>query len=219
VGSADYYVYAFDMFRGVLQWRFAASGRVVQPMTLSEVDLFIRAENRGLYRVDKFYGQRYWLAPDAEKFLAVHYLRDREGKFVFDREGKILARYVYATDSQDRLLILDGDRGTVLAKFDTSAWKIPTTNGWTDRVYLANGDGQLMCLRPRDSRRPQFVRVNLPPRPSGQPVQVGPAPKKDMEMEKKDGDAMKKDARAPLVSPTLTALHRMTNDEARMTKE
>ena len=78
------------------------------------------------------------------------------------------------------------------AKVDFADWAIPVANEWTDRVYLANGDGQIMCLRPRDSRRPQFVRVNLPPRPSGPPV--GPAPEKKMEMEKKDGEAMKKDA-------------------------
>ena len=163
VGSADFFVYAFDMYRGSLMWRFAASGPVTRPMTINEVDLFVRADNRGLYRLDKYFGQSYWLSPEAEKFLAVHYQRDRDGKFVLDREGKVLARYVYATDSQNRLLVLDGDRGTVLARFDTAAWQLPTTNGWTDRVYIANNDGQLMCLRPRDSRRPQFVRVNLPP--------------------------------------------------------
>ncbi|HEX3315847.1 MAG TPA: PQQ-binding-like beta-propeller repeat protein, partial [Gemmataceae bacterium] len=225
VGSQDYFVYAFDMYRGALMWRFAAGAPVVQPMTLNEVDLFVRAENRGLFRVDKYYGQSYWMAPDAVKFLAVHYLRDRNGKFVLDRQGKVLAKYVYATDSQERLLILDGDRGSVLARFDTSLWKLPTTNGWTDRVYLANGDGQLVCLRPRDSRHPQFVRVNLPP-PSKVPAGPPPEKKLDTDMEKKDPDKMeKKDAEkkaariAPRVTPALTALERSLRDDARMTKE
>ena len=220
VGSQDYFVYAFDMFRGALMWRFAAGAAVVQPMTLNEVDLFVRAENRGLYRVDKYYGQSYWLAPDAVKFLAAHYLRDRDGKFVLDRQGKVLAKYVYATDSQERLLVLDGDRGTLLARFDTSLWKIPTTNNWTDRVYLANGDGQLVCLRPRDSRRPQFVRVNLPPPPK---VPVGPPPEKKIDMDKKDADKMEKKDAARIGSSyerILTASRGdMTTDEARMTKE
>ena len=204
IGSQDYFVYAFDMYRGALMWRFAAGAPVLRPITVNEVDIFVRAENRGLYRVDKYYGQSYWMAPDAVKFLAAHYLRDRDGKFVLDRQGKVLARYVYATDSQERLLILDGDRGTVLARYDTSLWKLPTTNGWTDRVYLANGDGQMVCLRPRDSRRPQFVRVNLPPPPK---VLAGPPPEKKIDMEKKDARAF------PSVSPTLTALGRMTKLE------
>ena len=203
LGSQDYFVYAFDMSRRALMWRFPATGPVIRPMTMTQHDLFVRAENRGLFRVDKYFGQKYWLNPDAEKFLAIHYLRDRNGGDAADREGKILARYVYATDSQQRLLVLDGDRGTLLARFDTSAWKLPITNEWTDRVYLANGDGQLVCLRPRDSRRPQFVQVKMPPPPK---VPVGPAPEKKLDMEKKDemkkDDATKKDARlAPAGKP------------------
>jgi outer membrane protein assembly factor BamB len=183
LGSQDFNQYAFDLVRERVVWRFPAGGPIVQAPEANEVDLFMYAENRGLYRLDKFFGQMYWRAADAEKFLAATYLRDRDGKFVLDKQGRVLAKYVYALDRDEQLLILDGDRGTLLARFDTSAWKVPTVNSWTDRLYLANTDGQLLCLRPRDSFRPQFNRVNYPPQPT---AATGPPPEKKEDMDKKE---------------------------------
>jgi len=42
-------------------------------------------------------------------------------------------------------------RGTALATYNLTDWTISIANEWTDRVFLAANDGQVICLRHRDS--------------------------------------------------------------------
>ena len=204
--SQDFNMYAIDMERERVYWRFAAGAGAGRRPDVNDADVFLRAEGRGLFRIDRYTGQSYWLAPDADRFLAVHYLRDANGKFVEDKQRRVLTKYVYAFDRYGRLLILDGDRGTLMGQYDTSAWTVPIVNEWTDRLYLGNQDGQIMALRPRSGRMPQICKSVLPPRK----IETKPAapiaidlPKekaKDKEMEK-DKDKAKDDKTSRLHSP------------------
>ena len=47
-----------------------------------------------------------------------------------------------------------------MAKLDLSEWAIPIPNEWTDRVYLAANDGQVMCLRHRDLLKPLPLKTH-----------------------------------------------------------
>ena len=111
----------------------------------------------------------------------------------------MLAKYVYAADSHGKLLILDGERGGVLGQYDTSAWQKPVANEWTDRIYFANGDGQILSLRPRDSRQPQVNkslpvppklernRQLAPPPPAAPPPAAVPPKEEEKKVEEKVG--------------------------------
>jgi outer membrane protein assembly factor BamB len=193
VGGQDFNLYAFNMETGRLNWRFASGAVIQRRPDVNDADVFIISQGRGLFRVHRFTGDSYWLEPSGDRFLAAHYYKDPQDKFKVDRQGRVLAKYVYAADRQGKLLILDGERGGILAHFDTSAWQTPVENQWTDRLYLGNLDGQILCLRPRDSRRPQVNKsVPVPRKPGDEkptpapPSPAPPSPKKEDERKIED---------------------------------
>jgi PQQ-like domain len=188
-GGKDFNLYALNLENERMIWRFPTGAPLVRRPDVNDADVFVVSEGRGLFRVHRFTGENYWLEPSAERFLTAHYYKDGSGKFKLDRQGRILAKYVYATDRHGRLLILDGDRGGILSQFDTSAWQTPAENSWTDRLYLANRDGQILCLRPRDSRLPQVNKSIAGPPKAGDdrpapPVAPAPPPQKKEEDKK-----------------------------------
>jgi outer membrane protein assembly factor BamB len=195
IGGQDSFLYALDLERERLVWRFASGAPILRRPAVNDADVFVVSQGRGMSRVHRFTGESYWLEPAAERFLAAHYFKGAHGKFKVDRQDRVLAKYVYAADRFGRLLILDGDRGGVLAQFDSSDWQTPIDNEWTDRLYLGNNDGQIVCLRPRDSRPPQVNKSILLPRPAGDdraaPVvaPVIPSPKKDEEKKVEEKNA------------------------------
>ncbi len=181
LGSTDYHLYAFDLARGRLAWRFSAAGPVVRPVHATDRDVYVSPERVGLYRLHRATGAERWLNRDAEYFLATN------GKFV------------YATDRFGNLLVLDYHRGTTLARYDTRDFTVLVPNEMTDRLYLAAHNGLIVCLHHRDFPKPLAVTDLSGEEGNGKSPPKKGEEKKDGKMDpgmkdgdKKDGD--KKDA-------------------------
>ncbi len=194
IGGQDYNLYAVDLFKNRLAWRFASGAPILQKPNVNDADVFVVSQGRGMFRVHRYTGKSYWLEPTAERFLAAHYFKGGEDKFKVDNQDRVLAKYVYVADRLGKLLVVDGDRGGVLAQYDTSDWQTPIVNEWTDRIYLGNQDGQILSLHPRNSRRPQVNKSIVGPRNAGDDR---PAPPADVPAPKKD-DEKKADEKAAL---------------------
>jgi outer membrane protein assembly factor BamB len=162
VASEDYQVYAFDTSRAQLQWRYFGAAPIQSPAMVTNEDVFVVPDRIGLTRVDRATGRGVWSNKVAVRFLCTNY------------------KFVYANDAQGRLLLLDYFRGTELARWDASSWTIPVPNDRTDRLFLANHDGQIMCLHHRDIVRP------LPVRTPKEIVVKPPEDKKKKEKDKKE---------------------------------
>lgn len=177
VGSDDYFLYALNLDLDRLEWRFASGAPIVRKPLVNDADVFVFSRGRGLFRVFRFTGADFWLEPAAENFLAAHYFKDAKNVFKIDSQGRAVAKYVYVTDRHGKLLILDGDRGGVLGQFDMSDWQTTLANEWTDRIYFANNDGQILALHPRDSRLPQINKsIHVPVKASAPRAPVPDAP-------------------------------------------
>ena len=87
---------------------------------------------------------------------------------------------MYALDSVGRFNVIDARRGTTLATLNLSDWAIAIPNEWTDRIYLAANDGQILCLRHRDLAKPIVMKSPEIPKAIEE--------KKPMEEPKKDDD-------------------------------
>src|SRR5438132_1560632 len=94
----------------------------------TDEDLFIVADRGGLIRMDRQVGTSIWQNPEATQYLATN------------------PKFVYATDKQGRLLVLDRRRGIRLATLDTSEFVFHVQNETTDRILLAAHDGTVICL-------------------------------------------------------------------------
>jgi outer membrane protein assembly factor BamB len=204
IGGEDFNIYSLDLDFAKLLWRFPSGGPIMRRPEINDADVFVVSQGRGLFRIHRFIGVEYWLEPGAERFLAASYFKDAQDKFKLDARGRVLAKYVYAADRAGKLLVLDGDRGGLLATYDTSDWQTPVVNQWTDRLYFANYDGQILCLRPRESRTPQVNRSIVGPKKLAE-APAPPEPKKDeSDREKKDDDKVAATAIEPVLSTTTT---------------
>ncbi|MFO0863444.1 MAG: PQQ-binding-like beta-propeller repeat protein [Gemmataceae bacterium] len=150
LGSLDSVVYAVDMNTERILWRFLAGQQVDRQPFATDNDIFVKAK-RGLTRLERSSGKVYWANPDGSNFLATN------------------SKYVYATDRQGKLLVLDGWRGATLAKLDMRDWILLVPNEWTDRIYLAAHDGQVLCLRCRDYQRPLVIKTVVTPKKKDEP--------------------------------------------------
>jgi outer membrane protein assembly factor BamB len=143
IASLDYQLYAFDMDRARLRWRFTGTAPVSMPVQATDRDVFVAPDRVGLFRLDRATGGERWLARGAQRFLATN------------------GKYLYAFDSAGHLLVLDYDRGTQLACWDTRDYTVPVPNEWTDRLYLAAHNGLIVCLHHRAIPAP--LKIKTPP--------------------------------------------------------
>ena len=149
IGSDDFNLYAINMAGGQqggqLVWRYIAGAPILRQPHVNDADVYITPDRVGLRRVDRRFGREVWTNRDVQKFLAANltnvYARDRIGKFY----------------------VLDGRRGTTLATHNLMDWTISIANEWTDRIYLAANDGQVICLRHRDLPRPLSMKSREDP--------------------------------------------------------
>jgi outer membrane protein assembly factor BamB len=139
VASMDFTVYALDIESGVILWRFTADRAIRRKPVVTDEDVYVSPEGAGLFRVDRKSGDEIWRNGEAERFLANNQW------------------FVYASDRDGRMLVLDRARGRRLSALDVHDFVVPIANEVTDRVYLAANDGLIVCLH--DRRYPKPLRV------------------------------------------------------------
>ena len=176
-GASDFNVYAVNMRNGVLLWRHIAGAPVLQRPLVNDRDVFVTPERTGLRKLERQNGREVWTNRDAERFLATN------------------EHFVYALNKLGKLYVLDAKRGTSLAAYDANEWTISVQNEFTDRIYLAANDGQILCLRHRDLTKPLVMKVT---------DEYRREEKKDKKEEKKDEEKKeeKKEEKASIAFDT-----------------
>jgi outer membrane protein assembly factor BamB len=160
--TADSHLTALEIPSGRIVWRSATGSSLFQKPEVTDEDVYVGAERGGLMRIKRPTGETVWRHPLAHRFLAAN------GKFV------------YATDRQGRLLILDRARGHQLAGYDTRDFVVPVSNEWTDRLYLASNDGLLVCLHDRAYRKPLRTKTTEEqPKPANGKAETPPTEKSE----------------------------------------
>lgn len=181
-GFDDETIVAFELDAGklVINWRQSLSGRLTQAPAALDADVYAAVLGRGLYCLDRLTGAVRWRQPDAVQFVAA---------------GK---RVLYARDPHGRLLLLDRAKGSLVATLDTRAFTAAIPNDVSDRVYLANNDGLVLCLQEATATAATYY--NRPPRtPAPEksaepaPAEEKPVPKPKPEEKPKAGEKPKKD--------------------------
>jgi putative pyrroloquinoline-quinone binding quinoprotein len=207
IAAEDYTLYALDMKAPLLRWRFLSSAPIYRQPIVTDRDIYIVPERLGMSRLLRETGEEVWANRDAVQFLAVN------------------PKIVYARDRRGNLLFLDALRGSILATFDLRDWTVVVANEWTDRIYVAAQDGQVLCLRHRDYAAPLKNRTIVGPKldegaetpdkeapgkeAPGKEAPGKEAPKKE-DMEKKNGekkDDEKMGRLTPRPAPVWLAAH------------
>jgi hypothetical protein len=170
IAAEDYTLYALDLKAPQLRWRFLSAAPIYRQPMVTDRDIFIVPERLGMSRLLRATGEEVWANRDAVQFLAAN------------------PKIVYARDRRGNLLFLDALRGSILATFDLRDWTMVVANEWTDRIYVAAQDGQVLCLRHRDYAAPLKNRILVAPKveeDGGKDEPKKDEPKKE-DMEKKN---------------------------------
>ena len=162
LASDDFNLYAVNLKSGELIWRYISGAPIAQQPYVNDRDVYVAPDRVGLRRIDRLSGREVWTNRDTQRFLAAN------------------LNNVYALDRIGKFFVLDARRGATLAKLDLSDWTIPIANEWTDRVYLAAHDGQVICLRHRELTKALNLKT--------QDLPIVKEIKKSLEEKKKDDD-------------------------------
>jgi hypothetical protein len=153
------------MSGGKLLWRHLSGAPIPRTPDVNDREIFVSPTGVGLRSLDRQSGREIWTNRETQRFLATN------------------NQYVYARDKVGRFFVLDARRGGTLAKYDLSDWTISVANEWTDRIYLAANDGQIMCMRHRDVAKPMSVKT-----PDALPKPKEEKKKEEKKEEKKDDE-------------------------------
>jgi outer membrane protein assembly factor BamB len=145
LGAENQKVYALNTDTGDVKWEYGNAAPIGQPPFVSEDDVYVNLERKGVMRLDRITGRPQWknLAANAERVIAVN------------------PKFVYALDRELRLLVLDRARGTELSRLDNRDFPMPVVNEQTDRLFLAAHDGTLVCLYDADYPRARVMKNAL----------------------------------------------------------
>lgn len=153
VASDDARVFALDMVSGVRKWSFTAGQPVQQQPRVVGNSVFVMPAGRGLYSLRTSTGFQQWHQREAVKFLAA----TPEMAFASDRLGNVL--------------ILDRKDGSIKGSLPYRHLNERVENERTDRLYLANESGQVVCIREASREEPLWHKF-----PERQPIRAEVAP-------------------------------------------
>jgi outer membrane protein assembly factor BamB len=162
VAAEDANLYALQVSGGQILWRHTTGTALNRKPAVTDQDIYIVAARNGMSRLDRATGQPMWRIP-VRGGLA-------ENNAAADRFLAVNPKYVYATDTSGRLLVLDRRRGVTLSGFDTKDFVYPISNETTDRLYLAANNGLIVCLHDREYQKP--IRYRKKEEEAQNPVRI-----------------------------------------------
>ena len=151
IPTPDTNMYAISIPSGRTRWRYSAGSSVTRTPFTTDVDVYVTVERKGLVRLDRDTGETKWklpfgratteAAPDVDRVLAVN------------------PKFVYATDTGGRLLVLSRETGKQLSYYTPfREYNYHVPNESTDRLMLAANNGLIICLHDREYEKPLQYR-------------------------------------------------------------
>ena len=140
ISTDEQMLYAFDLKTGNPLWRVLSGGPIYQKPYVNDTDIYVFADKAGMYRINRQTGEEEWVTKKAHEFLAAN------------------RKFIYTRDGHGFLQIQDRNRGDLLASYDCADWRVSVANEWSDRIYLANNDGMMMCLFLHDNQHPVVMK-------------------------------------------------------------
>src|SRR5262249_42580999 len=141
IPSLDSILYALSVNNGRVQWRYFSGAPIRTKVEVTDRDVYVTPQGEGLACLDRETGRRRWQNKTAQRFLSTDY------------------EVVYAVARLGHLLVLDYERGTTLGQYDSTEYVVPVSNDVNDRLFLANHDGQIICLHHRGQRKPVSTKT------------------------------------------------------------
>jgi outer membrane protein assembly factor BamB len=138
VASMSGELFAGDEETGKRHWKYATGFPVVRPAAPVGKRVFVTSDEPALHCVDVETGNAIWEAPHVSEFAAASKSR------------------VYGVDDLGALVVLDGDKGTLIGRYAADHPIKSLVNDQSDRIYLISSDGVIECLREAAAKEPFY---------------------------------------------------------------
>ena len=155
-------------------WQFYAAEAIVGPIVRDANSLFVASKDTNVYRLDIRTGKLIWKyqtaavldrGPVVTSSVVYQYVWDK-GLAAIDKEtGKALWRLAggagllaeaggkaYVITDKRTLVVMDNKKGTQLYSVNFAGVSRYITNTQDSKMYIANEDGRVACIRPIEDR-------------------------------------------------------------------
>lgn len=146
VTSTAGFVNLLSQSRGTVSWRFSTGSAIENEPVAHDDEVYVTTVDQRLFSISAETGIERWVVDGINQVLS---------------SGQ---KNVYALDSFNNLTAIDKETGTILGRLPADGYSQPFVNHVTDRIYLANESGALICLRELGATEPS-VRVAMAPSP------------------------------------------------------
>lgn len=156
VGTLTGYLHSYDDRHGLMKWTFAADEEIRKPLLVVGDRIFVVAEHRGLWAVNRLNGEMLWFCPDVRDVASVS------------------PAHVYTLDRWNRLAILDVATGRPRMALPLPERTLAVANMQSDRMFLFTRDGVVQQMHeqllnsplkyqaPKSAADPNERRIPLP---------------------------------------------------------
>jgi len=155
-------------------WQFYAAEAIVGPIARDKSSLFVASKDTNVYRLDIRTGKLVWRyqteavldrGPVVTGSVVYQYVRDK-GLTAIDKENGtglwqlaggvgLLAEAdgkAYVITDRGTLVVMDNEKGRELYSVNFAGVSKYITNTQDSKMYIANGDGRVTCIKPIEGR-------------------------------------------------------------------
>ncbi|MDA1180377.1 MAG: PQQ-binding-like beta-propeller repeat protein, partial [Planctomycetota bacterium] len=132
------YVQLFDIARGTTRWQTSTGEQIRRAPVSIGNQVFVATQRGGLFCLDAEKGHEKWTSSSIAAISAVS------------------GEHIYALDHFGAIRQLRADNGQVVVAGDRRDGNVVVTNSVTDRIYLADATGHVVCLREANQTWPRF---------------------------------------------------------------
>lgn len=128
--SKDTNLYKLNMITGALDWKYSVGAALERRPVVTEKMVYQYVRDKGLAALDKESGRLIWQLAQGEELLS----EANSKAYVITKTGK--------------LTVMDNDRAKELYSINFAGVSGYVTNIDDTKIYIANKDGRIACLKP-----------------------------------------------------------------------
>jgi outer membrane protein assembly factor BamB len=167
-------VISFTPDRPKQLWQFYAADAIVEPIARDESSLFVASKDTNVYRLDIRTGKLIWKyrteavldrGPVVTGSVVYQYVRDKGLAAIDKKSGEELWQLAggvdllteaggkaYVITDERKLVVMDNNKGQQLYSVNFAGVSRYTANTKDSKIYIANEDGRVACIKPIEGR-------------------------------------------------------------------
>lgn len=138
LASENKNLYCLDMKNGRQRWKYTAGLPISTAAKVIGNDVYLTPRRGGVHCLEETTGKLKWKRTDVQQFLAAS------------------KKTVFMSDQLGNVILLSRKDGAINSVLPMRNFSVRMSNGRTDRLFMAQPDGLIICIHEREQRSPIF---------------------------------------------------------------